>query len=263
MIRILSSLLLLLAALGCQRPATIDRSYTAKSQDSRAQFLILHFTGGSWESSLKILTEGPVSSHYLVRDSPVRVYQLVDERQRAYHAGLSSWQGQTQLNAASIGIEIQNEGDTQGPGGIIYHDYPKAQIDAVIALVKDIVARHQIRPDRILGHSDIAPSRKVDPGPTFPWKRLADEGLIPWPDAQAVAERRPGFEASLPEVAWFQTRLVRHGFALPVTGTLDAATREVLAVFQMKYRPARYDGQPDAETAAILDVLTTPPARPR
>ena len=167
MTRILACLLLALAALGCVRPPAIDHTYRAKSQDSRAQFLILHFTGGSWEASVKILTEGPVSSHYLVRDSPVQVYQLVDESQRAYHAGRSSWQGQTQLNAASIGIEIQNAGDIQGPNGIIYHDYPKAQIDAVIALVKDIVARHQIRPDRILGHSDIAPTRKVDPGPTF------------------------------------------------------------------------------------------------
>ena len=263
MTRILACLLLALAALGCVRPPAIDHTYRAKSQDSRAQFLILHFTGGSWEASVKILTEGPVSSHYLVRDSPVQVYQLVDESQRAYHAGRSSWQGQTQLNAASIGIEIQNAGDIQGPNGIIYHDYPKAQIDAVIALVKDIVARHQIRPDRILGHSDIAPTRKVDPGPTFPWKRLADEGLIPWPDAAAVAERRAYHEASLPEVTWFQTKLVEHGFALPVTGTLDPTTRQVLANFQMKYRPTRYDGLPDAETAALLDVLTTPAGKAR
>ncbi len=263
MIRISACLLLVLAALGCVRQPAIDHSYRAKSQDSRAQFLILHFTGGTWEASVKILTEGPVSSHYLVRDSPVQVYQLVDESQRAYHAGRSSWQGQTQLNAASIGIEIQNAGDIQGPDGIIYHDYPKAQIDAVIALVKDIVARHQIRPDRILGHSDIAPTRKVDPGPTFPWKRLADEGLIPWPEATAVAERRVRHEASLPEVTWFQTKLVEHGFALAVTGTLDPTTRQVLANFQMKYRPARYDGLPDAETAALLDVLTTPAGKAR
>ena len=263
MIRISACLLLVLAALGCVRQPAIDHSYRAKSQDSRAQFLILHFTGGTWEASVKILTEGPVSSHYLVRDSPVQVYQLVDESQRAYHAGRRSWQGQTQLNAASIGIEIQNAGDIQGPDGIIYHDYPKAQIDAVIALVKDIVARHQIRPDRILGHSDIAPTRKVDPGPTFPWKRLADEGLIPWPEATAVAERRVRHEASLPEVTWFQTKLVEHGFALAVTGTLDPTTRQVLANFQMKYRPARYDGLPDAETAALLDVLTTPAGKAR
>ena len=250
--------LLLLLATSCFRRPCIDHSLKAKSHDSRAQFLILHFTGGTWEASVKTLTEENVSSHYLVRDSPVKVYQLVDEGQRAYHAGFSSWQGQTQLNAASIGIEIQNLGDTPGPKGIEYHEYPKAQVDAVIALVKDIVARHQIRPDRILGHSDIAPQRKVDPGPTFPWKRLADEGLIPWPKPEAVAQRRQVFEAAPPDVAWFQVKLAKHGFGLAQSGQLDPETRQVLSVFQMKYRPADYAGNPDVETAAILDVLTTP-----
>ncbi len=259
--RTLPALLLLLATLGCHQGLTIDQTYRAKSQDSRVQFLILHFTSETWESSVKILTEGKVSSHYLVRDNPVQVYQLVDEGQRAYHAGLSSWKGQTQLNAASIGIEIQNLGDVEGPNGLKYHEYPKDQIDAVIKLVREVVTRHGIRPDRVLGHSDIAPARKVDPGPTFPWKRLADEGLITWPEASAVARRRVAYEAALPDVAWFQTRLAQHGFALPATGELDAATRQILAAFQMKYRPARYDGEPDAETAAILDVLTAPPAQ--
>ena len=254
----LSCLFLILTALGCVRHPAIDHSYQAKSQDSRVQFLILHFTGEPWESSLRILATDKVSSHYLVRDNPVRVYQLVDENRRAYHAGLSSWKGQTQLNAASIGIEIQNLGDTQGPNGIEYHEYPKAQIDAVIELVKGIVARHGIRPDRILGHSDIAPMRKVDPGPTFPWKRLADEGLIPWPEASAVAERQKRYEAAFPDLAWFQEKLAQHGFAIQRTGVLDDPTRKTLAVFQMKYRPVRYDGVPDAETAAILDVLTSP-----
>ena len=253
--------LLLLAAAGCARGPCIEHSYRAKSQDSRVQFLILHFTGEPWESSLKILTQDNVSSHYLVRDNPVRIYQLVPEDRRAYHAGESSWKGQTLLNAASIGIEIQNLGDTKGPSGIVYHEYPKAQIDAVIELVKWIVARHEIRPDRILGHSDIAPQRKVDPGPTFPWKRLADEGIIPWPDASEVAAKRVRYEAALPDITWFQTKLAAHGFATPQTSQLDAATQRILSVFQMKYRPARYDGVPDAETAAILDVLTTPTAK--
>ena len=261
MTRTLSCLLLLLAALGCQRAPVYDQTYRAKSYDSRAQFLILHFTGGTWEGSLKTLTEGNVSSHYLVRDSPVEVYRLVDEGQRAYHAGLSSWKGQTQLNAASIGIEIQNLGDVPGAEGVVYHPFPPAQIDAVVALVRDIVTRHAIRPDRILGHSDIAPTRKVDPGPTFPWKRLADEGLIPWPDAAAVAAARAGHEVTLPDLAWFQARLNQHGFTLPVTGALDPLTKQILSVFQMKYRPARYDGLPDAETAALLEVLAPPPAK--
>ena len=132
------------------------------------------------------------------------------------------------------------------------------QIDAVVALVKDIVARHKIPPDRVLGHSDIAPGRKVDPGPMFPWKRLADEGLVRWPDATKVAALRPQYEQALPDVAWFQQKLARFGYLVPLDGTLDEATRNVLVSFQMKYRPARYDGMPDAECAALLAALTTP-----
>jgi N-acetylmuramoyl-L-alanine amidase len=252
----LAIVLLLGVLAGCASgPPPLDTTFAAASQDSRAQFLIIHFTSEGFESSLKTLTQGPVSAHYLVRDNPPTVYRLVDENRRAYHAGVSSWKGQTALNAASIGIEIVNEG-YKGPLETgAWQEYPKAQMDVVVALVKDIVARHEIRPDRILGHSDIAPQRKVDPGPKFPWKRLADEGLIAWPDANEVARRRSNFEQSLPEVLWFQDKLARHGYAVPQTGELDPATRNVLIAFQMRYRPERFDGNPDAQTAAILDVL--------
>jgi N-acetylmuramoyl-L-alanine amidase len=195
-----------------------------------------------------------VSSHYLVRDDPPVIYRLVDEGRRAWHAGVSSWQGNTNLNSSSIGIEIVNFGDRNGG----WQDYPKAQMDAVIALVKDIVKRHNIRPDRIVGHSDIAPQRKTDPGPRFPWKRLADEGIIKWPDAAEVARREPAFARQLPDVEWFQLMLAKHGYAVPANGELDEATVRVIAAFQMRYRQARYDGLPDAETAAILDVLVNP-----
>jgi len=252
----------LLAALACCLLAAcaggppIDTSYRSVSQDSRVQFLVLHFTTSDFPSSLKILTEGPVSSHYLVSAPPVTIYRLVSERRRAHHAGVGSWRGHTYLNASSIGIEIVNLGfrpDTQD-----WQEYPEEQVAAVIDLVKDIVRRHGIRPQHIVGHSDIAPQRKLDPGPRFPWKRLADEGLIPWPDAAAVNDRLAELEPSLPDVAWFQQRLARHGFAVPEHGELDEATRNVLRAFQMKYRPARHDGEPDAETAALLAVLTAP-----
>ena len=246
-----------LLAAGCAGPA-IDTRYSAASQDSRVRFLVLHFTSTDFASSLEILTEGPVSSHYLVRDDPPTVYRLVDEARRAYHAGSSYWQGHAQLNASSIGIEIVNEGFRGTAAGGAWQPYPPGQVDAVVTLVKSIVRRHDIRPDRIVGHSDIAPQRKVDPGPMFPWKRLADEGLIPWPDARAVAQRRAAFEAALPDAAWFQRRLAQHGFDVPQTGELDAATRNVLMVFQMKYRPERFDGLADAQTAALLDVLVNP-----
>lgn len=250
-----STALLLLVACA---PVPYIHSPQARSQESRVQSVILHFTREDFPTALKTLTEGEVSSHYLVRDEPVEIYQLVDESQRAYHAGISSWKGRTFLNASSIGIEIVNAGDRPGPEGTTYHNYPTQQIDAVIALLKDIVARHRIRPEYILGHSEIAPHRKTDPGPKFPWKRLADENLIPWPDPAAVAMRQGEYQAALPDLLWFQNKLIEHGFALTPTGTLDKETQEILAAFQMKYRPERYDGQPDAETAALLDVLTTP-----
>jgi N-acetylmuramoyl-L-alanine amidase len=243
---------------GCAGGPAIDRSRTAVSQDSRVQYVILHFTWSDWESSLATLADGPVSSHYLVRDDPVRIYQLVDESRRAFHAGASSWRGHTQLNAASIGIEIVNAGNRLADQGIAWQDYPPEQIEAVVRLVKDIVARHDLPTDRVLGHSDVAPLRKLDPGPRFPWRRLAAEGLITWPDAERVAAARVRYATQLPDVRWFQARLAEIGYEIAPSGLLDSPTRQVIAAFQMKYRPERCDGEPDAETAAILDALTTP-----
>lgn len=256
--RLLAALLPLLLAACATRGPAIDTTYTSRSQESRVQFLVLHYTEGDFPSALEILTNGPVSSHYLVNIDPPTVYKLVDEGRAAHHAGASSWKGYTQLNASSIGIEIVNRAFRGTPDPDNWAEFPKGQMDVVMELVKDIVARHRIRPDRIVGHSDIAPQRKVDPGPKFPWKRLADEGLIPWPDAAKVAERRVGFEAGLPDVEWFQLQLAKHGFQVPTHGVLDEATVRVIMVFQMKYRPAKFDGMPDAETAAILDVLVDP-----
>jgi N-acetylmuramoyl-L-alanine amidase len=264
MLRVIAMLGLCLQFIGCATrqdaaprmglAQAIDRTQTTVSQDSRAQFLILHFTAEDFETSMRYLTEGPVSSHYLVSDEPVpRVFQLVDESRRAFHAGVSSWgTNAAGLNAASIGIEIANLGSrVKG-----YADYPAMQIELVIALVRDIVKRHGIKPTHVLGHSDIAPQRKDDPGPRFPWKRLADAGLIVWPDAAKVAQLRTTFDTTLPEVAWFQQQLAVLGYAVPQSGVLDAPTQKVIAVFQMKYRPERYDGSLDAHTAALLQALS-------
>jgi len=124
--------------------------------------------------------------------------------------------------------------------------------------LKDLVKRYNIKPDNILGHNDIAPQRKQDPGPMFPWKRLADEGLITWPEPSRVAARIPGYQEQLPDILWFQNKLAQHGYAVPQNGELDQATRNVMVVFQSKYRQSLFDGNPDAESAAILDVLTSP-----
>ena len=251
----LSTLALFILGLlaGCAAGPTIDTTHKARSQDSRIRFIVLHFTAEDFDSSLRTLTQGAVSSHYLVRDDPPTVYRLVDDHRRAYHAGESSWKGVTWLNAASIGIEIVNRGFHDGR----WQEYPPAQIDAVIALLKKLVREHGVSPDRILGHNEIAPQRKLDPGPRFPWKRLAEEGLVRWPDPAAVEARRGQYQRELPGIAWFQQRLEQHGYAVARTGILDAATRNVIVAFQMRYRPARFDGDPDAETAALLDALAS------
>lgn len=253
----LALLLSLLA--GCASGPRIDTSHTASGQSSRVQYIILHYTSSDLPRSLRMLTEQEVSSHYLIGDAPATIYRLVDENRRAWHAGDSQWQGRTWLNGTSIGIELVNRGYRDSPAGRVWQPYSQAQIEALIVLLKDIMQRHQLAPGSIIGHSDVAPQRKVDPGPLFPWRRLADAGLMVWPDAQAVARQQALFDRSLPTVAWFQAQLARQGYEVPSDGELTEATRKVLAAFQMKYRPARYDGEPDAETAALLQVLNSGP----
>ncbi|MCD2517884.1 N-acetylmuramoyl-L-alanine amidase [Massilia sp. G4R7] len=241
----------------------IDTTYNAKGQSSRARFLVLHYTVADKPASIKILTEQQVSAHYLLTDDPQPIiYRLVDETRSAYHAGVSSWKQYTQLNNSSIGIEIVNAGWKDTPQGRVYAPFPQAQMDALMVLVKDIVQRNGIAPENVLGHSDIAPLRKQDPGPLFPWARLAQEGLVLWPDANRVAVIRPIFDATLPDVAWFQRKLATHGYGIAQTGLLDNQTRTVLSAFQMKYRPRDIAGVPDAETATLLEVLTTPANAP-
>jgi N-acetylmuramoyl-L-alanine amidase len=260
--KILVGTLLLALLAGCatgpQGPQ-YDRTYTAKGQSSRARFLVLHYTVSDRESSIKILTQKEVSAHYLVTDDPrPTIYNLVDESNAAWHAGNSSWKNFTQLNNSSIGIEIVNPGWVDTPGGRVYAPFAQSQIDALIPLVRDIVTRHHIAPENVLGHSDIAPLRKQDPGPMFPWRQLAAAGLVAWPDANRVAAITPIFQTQLPDIAWYQKKLAAWGYGLVQSGLLDEQTRTVLSAFQMKYRPANIDGQPDVETASLLEALTNP-----
>lgn len=240
----------------------IDITHTARGQDSRVMFLIIHYTVLDLPESIRVLTEQQVSSHYLVSDeaSP-RILRLVDEFRRAWHAGRSSWQGNRMLNASSIGIEIVHPGARIGADGQReYLPFPKAQIDTLVPLVQDIVRRYQIKPERVLGHAEIQPQTKQDPGPTFPWKLFSELGITPpWPDAARVQAQRLLFEAAPPDAAWWQQAFTRHGYELAPSGVFDEELKNVTASFQMRYRPANYSGQPDAETAALLHVLVTPP----
>lgn len=231
----------------------IDRSIEAQAQNSRVEFVVLHYTSAPSQRSLELLSRHNVSSHYLVTDeTPPHVYQLVDESRRAWHAGLSQWYGRSYLNAASIGIEIVNPGRSASS----WEPYTDAQIDLLQLLLADIIQRHQIKLPNVVGHSDIAPQRKVDPGPLFPWKKLADAGLARWFDEAVAAEHQAKFKREgLPDISWVQKQLERVGYETPQSGTLDKATQNVLIAFQMRYRPRLYDGVPDAETLGILKSL--------
>lgn len=241
---------------GCTQELRIDRSKTASGQDSRVQYIVVHYTAANTQRSIDLLTTGEVSSHYLIDDAvEPKVYQLVDESRRAWHAGNSAWQGRTWLNASTIGIELVNCGYVDGPEGRVWCPYSEAQINQLVLLLKDIVKRHGLKTGAVIGHNDIALGRKQDPGPLFPWRRLADEGLIPWPSPEQVTQALIGFSGSLPIPAWFQQALVEEGYAIDVTGHWDTPTQLALQAFQMKYRPARYDGQADLETAALLKAL--------
>ncbi|MFT4509109.1 N-acetylmuramoyl-L-alanine amidase [Caballeronia sp. 15711] len=239
-----------------------DTRYHAPSADSRVRFLVMHYTQGNEARSLAVLTGDDVSVHYVVPDNPPVsngepvVYQLVPESERAWHAGQSEWQGTTELNAASIGIENVNVGPIDTPQGRTWQPYPPAQVDALVKLAKDIVTRYKIPPTRVVGHSDIAPQRKTDPGPAFPWRTLYDNGIGAWPDDATVTQRLAGRDPkSLVEVAALQQKLHRYGYDVATDGVLDDKTRRVIAAFQMHFRPADYAGNPDAETDAIAAAL--------
>lgn len=248
----------LLAGCATQSPLHIDRSLTTKDQASRVRYLVLHYTVSDTPQSIRLFTGrggAEVSVHYLLTDqSPPVIYNIVDENRTAYQAGGDSgWKNDRSLNLTSVGIEIVNAGWVDGPNGRVWAPFPQEQIDTLIPLIKDIMARNHIRPENVLGHSDVAPQRKQDPGVLFPWKRLAAEGIVPWPDEAVVATKRAEYETALPDIAWFQHKLAALGYVVPQDGLPSDATGNVMIAFQTRYRPARIDGTPDAETAALLD----------
>jgi len=239
-----------------------DTQYHAKNADSRVRFLVMHYTEIDEARSLAVLTGDEVSVHYVVPDAPrihagePVVYQLVPEDKRAWHAGQSYWQGATELNASSIGIENVNLGPVDTPSGRAWQPYPPAQIDALVKLSRDIVERYGIPPTRIVGHSDIAPQRKIDPGPLFPWRTLYDAGIGAWPDEPAVATHLAGRDPKAPvDVRALQQKLKRYGYDIAADGVYDDRTRRVFSAFQMHFRPSDYAGDADAETDAIAQAL--------
>ncbi|SDR56449.1 N-acetylmuramoyl-L-alanine amidase [Rhizobiales bacterium GAS191] len=216
--------------------------------------LVLHYTGmPDAPGALARLTDprSEVSSHYLV-DAEGVIYELVCESRRAWHAGQSSWKGETDLNSRSIGIEIDHPGHEGGNP-----PFAPAQLDAVITLCGEILSRWPILPCRVLGHSDIAPRRKLDPGERFPWDRLFHAGIGHWVEPAPLAEGPslgPGDDGA--EVEELQRLLAGYGYPLEVTGCFGEQTRGVVEAFQRHFRSARVDGRADPSTLSTLRELT-------
>lgn len=218
--------------------------------------LILHYTGmRSGAAALERLCDvaAKVSSHYLIEEDG-RIARLVPEERRAFHAGVSYWRGERDINSRSVGIELVNPGHEFG-----YRAFPKAQMDALIHLARGIMQRHGISPARVLGHSDVAPTRKSDPGELFDWRGLAHHGVGIWPPG-VEDEPLPGpvvIPSDVPcaAAADLQEKLAAYGYEVPRTSAVDAATRIVITAFQRHFRPGRIDGLVDAETLTRLDAL--------
>ena len=234
----------------------VRRVRPSPNHDERAlpaDIVLLHYTGMPTTAvAIAHLCDpsAKVSSHYVV-DEDGTILQLVPETRRAWHAGLSLWEGVSDINSRSFGIEIGNPGHSYG-----YPDFPEIQIAAVIALCRDIVLRHRIRPDRVLAHSDVAPQRKRDPGEKFPWERLHRAGVGAWvtpPPVRPGAGLAPGDTG--PEVADLQAALRRYGYGIEATGTYDELTEAVVTAFQRHFRPERVDGRADGSTVETLRAL--------
>ncbi|CNI14103.1 N-acetylmuramoyl-L-alanine amidase [Yersinia frederiksenii] len=240
----------------------VDTSMPSIAQNERVRFLVLHYTAIDDAESLKVLTQGQVSAHYLVKTHPDTldgkpvVLQLVPESQRAWHAGVSYWHGRSSLNDTSIGIEIVNKGFTEKMLGREWYPYNESQIKLIERLTKDIVERYNIDPTDVVAHSDIAPLRKSDPGPLFPWRRLALLGIGAWPDDATVTKYIDGRnKRDMASVSVIQQALARYGYQIPQSGELDDETKQVIKAFQMHFRAQDFSGVPDVETEAIALAL--------
>lgn len=228
----------------------------SQNQDERTlpiSLIVLHYTGmedGPTALARMRNPEAKVSAHYMVEENG-DIFQLVHEARRAWHAGLSHWAGIDNVNSASIGIEIVNGGHDYG-----LPDFAEKQIKSVMALCQDIMVRQNIGASQIVGHSDIAPTRKEDPGEKFPWARLAARGIGLWPK-NITRDRRILFDLGARDrgISIAQSGLAHIGYGAQVTGVFDAHTASIIKALQRRYRPDQLDGVIDMQTMSIITQL--------
>jgi N-acetylmuramoyl-L-alanine amidase len=219
--------------------------------------VVIHYTGmETGEAALARLRDpaAKVSAHYMIeRDG--RIFRLVPEERRAWHAGVSFWKGETDVNSRSIGIELVNPGAEHG-----YLPFPDIQIEALIALLDGVRSRWTILDGDIVAHSDVAPNRKIDPGELFPWRRLAEVGHGLWAEPRPAPGAALGLNDTGPGVFVYQAGLTRLGYDCAPSGEYDAATQTITSAFQRHWRPGQVDGIADGETRARLIALLRQPA---
>lgn len=239
-----------------RRVARVHPALNAEPRRRRAKprYVILHYTGMSCaEKAIDWLAraESQVSCHYVI-DEAGKTTQLVPERLRAWHAGVSYWRGETDINSLSIGIEIQNPGHADG-----YPGFPRAQIESVISLTREIMRRHRIPPENVLAHSDVAIGRKIDPGEKFPWRTLALAKVGHWVRPSPLRQSDMGLAlgSRTKSVLEAQRQLRLYGYHAPDHGVLDEATAKAIAAFQRHFRPRRIDGRLDHSTLRTLQRL--------
>src|SRR6516225_6621897 len=228
-------------------PGVRDRfspNHARRAQPAVIDMLVLHYTGmRTAGEAIERLSdpEARVSAHYVIEENGA-IWRLVPEALQAFHAGRSCWAGEGDLNAVSIGIEIVNPGHEWG-----YRPFPDEQMAAVERLSGALLSRFPIPPHRVVGHSDIAPDRKSDPGELFDWSRLARAGIGTWPEPAAGLAHRRGRGIGVVERAAALADLAAIGYCVSAAAETAAA-----AAFQRRFRPVRWDGRLDAETAQRL-----------
>ncbi|MEM1306878.1 MAG: N-acetylmuramoyl-L-alanine amidase [Pseudomonadota bacterium] len=225
----------------------------ARRDGAAPNILLMHYTGfatGPQAIDWLARAESGVSCHYVV-DVDGTTTQMVREADRAWHAGESNWQGVTDINSCSIGIEIQNPGHDRG-----YPEFPDAQMLAVLDLSRDIIDRHELRPERVLAHSDIAPHRTIDPGEKFNWRWLSERGVGVWVDPAPETGDGAADCVDPGAIGEAQRLLSAYGYHVPVSGSLCARTAIVLTAFQRHFRPTRIDGRLDVSTLETLRRLS-------
>ena len=251
------------------------QTFQSESFSTRIRFVVIHYTSIDWENSLKVLTNEryEVSSHYLIPEGgddtysdQIKIFQLVDEENRAWHAGISKWEERTNINDQSIGIELVNQAECSVRQGsqydytnnyiCLFSEFDSDQIDQLILLLKDILSRHdEIKPTYIVGHSDISPDRKFDPGPKFPWKKLYENGIGAWYDDQTFEKYKNQFKRKIPDINQIQCALKRYGYGVEITNKMDEQTFYVIRAFQYHFTPNKSDGSISVDTVSALWAL--------